>query len=56
MSLQHELQLKTANTPLNDIALLMGYSKKHAGKASHRIKRVVDDPEHHVDDSHDASN
>ena len=44
MSLQHELQLKTADTPLKDIALLMGYGKKNADKASHRIQRVIDDP------------
>ncbi len=45
MNLQHELQLKTANTPLTNIALLMGYSKKHADKASHRIQNVIDDPD-----------
>ena len=34
MTLKHELQLKTSKTPLKDIALLMGYRKKHADKAS----------------------
>ena len=45
MNLQHELQQKTAITPLKDIALLMGYGKKHSDKASHRIQRVIDDPD-----------
>jgi hypothetical protein len=45
MNLQNQLQLKISNTPLKDIALLMGYSPKHADKASQRIQRVIDDPD-----------